>query len=445
MSFMGDRHPEKEGGDRADNTGKRMRGQALTARRPARHHIARRLATQTEVKEGSPNIMASEKTYGIETALTLLGRDPDRYAGFVNTPVFRGSTVLYPTAESIRSGEVEYTYGRRATPTSRAFEEAIAAIEGGHRTFLAPSGLGAVSAVLLAYAEAGGHMLIPDNVYQPTRRFAGRILSRLGVDVTYYDPLTGSGIAALIRPETRLILTEAPGSQTFEMPDIPAIAAAARAAGVPVAMDNTWATPLYFKPFAHGVNISIQAATKYIVGHSDALLGTITCDAATQDMIASAHEAIGICAGPEDCFLALRGLRTLAVRMERHWQAGLHIARWLEQRPEVARVLHPALPGCPGHEIWKRDFTGASGLFSVVLQPYDEACVCRMLNTLKLFGMGFSWGGFESLIVPFDATGYRTATRWEPEGPCLRLHIGLEDVEDLKRDLEAGFAALTAR
>ncbi len=390
-------------------------------------------------------LMTDDNGLNIDTLLAQLGRDPERHAGFVNTPIYRGSTVLYPTAESITTGDVEYTYGRRATPTSRALEDAVSTLEGAARTYLAPSGLAAVSTVLLAYAQAGGHILIADNVYQPTRRFAERMLRRLGVEVTYYDPLCGGAIASLFRPETRLLFTEAPGSQTFEMPDIPALAAAAQAAGIAVAMDNTWATPLYFKPLAHGVNVSIQAGTKYIVGHSDALLGTIACDAGAAPVIGSTHEALGVCAGPEDCFLALRGLRTMSVRLERHWSAGLAMAEWLRERPEVTAVLHPALPGAPGHEIWKRDFKGASGLFSIILKPCDEAAVCRMLNALQLFGMGFSWGGFESLIVPFDPRPYRSAVPWAGDGPCLRLHIGLEDIGDLKRDLERGFAALASQ
>ena len=285
-------------------------------------------------------------------------------------------------------------------------------------------------------------MLIADSVYYPTRRFAGRVLKRLGVDVEYYDPLLGEGIAALIRANTKLVLTESPGSQTFEVQDIPAICKAARSAGVPVAIDNTWGTPLYFPAFEHGVNISIQSCTKYIVGHADALLGAIICDEPTAAAVAETHEAYGLTANGEDCFLALRGLRTLAVRLERHWQSGLEIAGWLRGRPEVAQVLHPALPGAPGHELWKRDFKGAAGLFSIVLKPCPKTAVQRMLNALEIFGMGYSWGGFESLVVPFDAAAARTATAWKPEGPALRLHIGLEDVDDLKRDLERGFAAL---
>ncbi len=303
------------------------------------------------------------------TALTQLGRDPRRYSGFVNAPVFRGSTVLFPDAESLESRAVEYTYGRPSNPTTRALELALAKLEGGERTFLTPSGLSAVSTTLLAFAEAGGHILISDSVYQPTRRFANRVLKRLGVDIEYYDPLIGDGIAKLLRPETKLVFTESPGSQTFEVQDIPAICKAARGAGVPVAIDNTWATPLYFRAFDHGVTISIQAATKYIVGHADALLGAITCDAPSARAVAAMHEALGLCANGEDCFLALRGLRTLSVRLERHWKSGLAVAEWLRTRPEVASVLHPALPGCPGHELWGRDFLGASGLFAI----YSEA------------------------------------------------------------------------
>jgi len=382
--------------------------------------------------------------YGAETELTRLGRSPRSYSGFVNMPIFRGSTVLFPDAETLESRQVEYTYGRPSNPTTRALETALAKLEGGARTFLTPSGLSAIATTLLTFAEAGGHMLIADSVYQPTRRFAARVLKRIGVDVEFYDPLAGAAIAALIRPETKLVLTESPGSQTFEVQDIPAICKAARGAGVPVAIDNTWGTPLYFRAFEHGVNISVQSATKYIVGHADALLGAITCDEAAAAAVGSTHEAYGLCAHGEDCFLALRGLRTLGVRMERHRQSGLSIAAWLRERPEVAEVLHPALPGAPGHELWKRDFKGAAGLFSIILKPYPKKAVQRMLNALEIFGMGYSWGGFESLIVPFDCTAARTATVWKAAGPALRLHIGLEGVEDLKRDLEKGFATLAA-
>ncbi len=382
-----------------------------------------------------------------KSALTRLvhsGRDAAEQFGFVNPPVVRGSTVLFPDVESLMSGNARYTYGRNGSPTIRLLEEALAELEGGVSTRLTPSGLAAISAALLAFVEAGDHILVTDSVYRPTRRFCDRVLRRLGVETEYYDPVIGKGIAELMRENTRLVFTESPGSKSFEMQDIPAIAAEAHQRGAWVLTDNTWATPLYFKPFAHGVDVSIQSATKYIVGHSDAMLGAITANARAAERIASAHTDLGLCPGPEDCFLGLRGLRTMGVRLERHQQAGLEIARWLSERPEVSRVLHPALPEHPGHEIWRRDYTGASGLFSVVLHNAPPEAVAAMLDGLKLFGLGFSWGGFESLVVPFDPTPYRSATTWDAEGPALRFHIGLEDIDDLKRDLAAGFERLNA-
>lgn len=379
-----------------------------------------------------------------ETMLLSLGRKPSVQHGFVNTPIYRGSTVLFPTLDSLTSYDAEYTYGRRGTPTVRALEGAIARLDGGHRTWVAPSGLAAITAVLIAFTQAGDHVLIPDNVYAPTRRVSNRLLARFGVTVTFYDPQIGGGIAELFTDKTRLVIAESPGSQTFEMPDVPAIAAACRERGVWLAVDNTWATPLYSKPLALGADIAIMAATKYIVGHADAMLGLITASERAAPFIEKAHEDLGLCAGPEDCFLALRGLRTLGVRLARHNASALAMAQWLTERPEVARVLHPALPGNPGHALWKRDFTGSSGLFSIVLHPASKTALAAMLDGLQLFGMGYSWGGFESLIIPFDAASYRTATRWAPEGPALRLHIGLENVEDLQADLAAGFARLNA-
>jgi len=379
-----------------------------------------------------------------ETRLAHVGRDASEQFGFVNPPIVRGSTVLFPDVAALMSGDARYTYGRHGSPTVRLLEEAIAELEGGALTRLAPSGLGAISAALLAFVEAGDHILMTDSVYRPTRRFCDRVLARLGVETEYYDPLIGEGIAALIRDNTRVVFTENPGSQTFEMQDIPAIAAAAHARGAWVLTDNTWATPLCFKPFAHGVDVSIQAATKYIVGHSDAMLGAMTANARAADRLDKVHTDLGLCPGPEDCWLGLRGLRTMGVRLERHGRSGLEIARWLAARPEVARVLHPALPGDPGHAIWQRDYTGACGLFSVILRPAPREAVAAMLDDLKLFGLGFSWGGFESLVVPFDPSPYRSATVWHAEGPALRFHIGLEDVEDLKRDLAAGFERLNS-
>ena len=388
------------------------------------------------------------KRTGKEKDLTRLahaGREPARQHGFVNTPIYRGSTVIFPTVAALEANDQAFTYGRLGTPTVRALEEAIAELEGGHRTLLTPSGLSAIATSLLAFLAAGDELLIVDSVYRPARRFCDNVLKRLGVTITYYDPRIGADIAPLITKKTKVVFTESPGSQTFEVQDIPAIAEAAHAAGAVVILDNTWATPLYFKPFAHGVDVSIQAATKYIGGHADIMLGSITMNEKTLGAVAKTHEDLGLCVGPEDVYLGLRGLRSLGVRLARHQQSALEIARWLAERPEVARVIHPGLPSDPGHTLWKRDFTGASGLFSIVLKPVAHERLAAMLDGLSLFGMGYSWGGFESLILPFDPRAYRSATQWQAEGPALRLHIGLEDVDDLKADLDAGFARLTAR
>lgn len=376
------------------------------------------------------------------TTLLHAGRDPNASFGFVNPPVYRGSTVLFPTVASLSSRSQPYTYGRHGTPTVAALEEAVCALEGGARTVLAASGLEAVTLALLAFVEAGDHILVTDSVYQPTRRLCDTMLKRLGVETSYYDPLVGSGIADLIRPNTRLVFTESPGSQTFEVQDIPAIAEVTRARNLWLLMDNTWATPLGFAALAHGADVSIQAATKYIVGHADAMLGAVTASERAARHIERAKEVLGISPGSEEVYLGLRGLRTLDVRLRRHEAQALDLARWLASRPEVVRVLHPALPEHPNHALWKRDFTHASGLFSVILKPVPEAAVAAMLDGLELFGMGFSWGGYESLVIPFDARTYRTATTWAPEGPSLRFHVGLDHVDDLKADLERGFARL---
>jgi cystathionine beta-lyase len=378
------------------------------------------------------------------TQITHCGRDPFAHHGFINPPVYRGSTVLFKSVESFEKRDQRYVYGRRGTPTSEALEQAIATLEGGTRTWLAPSGAAAIATTLLSFTKAGDHILVADSVYLPTRKMCDGALKRFGVETSYYDPTIGGDIGRLMRPSTTLVFAESPGSLTFEIQDIPAIAAAAHRHGALVVMDNTWASPLYFKPFAHGVDISIQAATKYIAGHADAMLGAITASEPLAPRMLSEAQALGICAGTEEIFLGLRGFRTIEVRMERHWRSGVDVARWLEQRPEVARVLHPALPSHPTHALWQRDFLGAAGLFSIVLKPCSKNAVAAMLEGLELLGMGASWGGFESLVLPFNAASLRTATTWKPEGPTVRLHIGLEDVEDLKADLEAGFARLTA-
>lgn len=386
----------------------------------------------------------SSKTQKPDTRLAHAGRDPSRYHGFVNTPIYRGSTVLYPTLACLEADAQDFSYGRLGTPTVQALQSMLAELEGGHATLLTPSGLSAISVALLAFVSAGDHILVSDSVYRPTRRFCDNVLKRLGVATSYYDPLIGGGIAALLTDKTRVVFTESPGSQTFEVQDIPAIAEAAHARGAVVVADNTWATPLYFKPFEHGADVSIQAATKYIVGHADAMLGAVTTTPATTKAVARVHDELGLCPGPEDVYLGLRGLRSLSVRLDRHHTSGLAMAEWLAARPEVERVLHPALPGDPGHALWARDFTGASGLFSIVLKPCERAGLAAMLDGLELFGMGYSWGGYESLILPFNPSSYRSATTWREDGPGLRLHIGLEDVEDLKADLAAGFARLAA-
>jgi cystathionine beta-lyase len=371
------------------------------------------------------------------------GRDPEACHGFVNPPVYRGSTVLFPTMEKLVKRDQAYTYGRSGTPTERALEKAIAEVEGAYKCALTASGYQAISTAIFAFVEAGDHILVSDSVYNPTRQFCDRLLTKLGVETTYYDPLIGAGIEKLVRKNTRLIFTESPGSQTFEVQDIPAISAVAAAHKLWLLLDNTWATPLFFRPFEHGADVSIHAATKYIVGHADAMLGAINSNERAAKHIAKAKEVLGVCPGSEETYLGQRGLRTLATRLAQHERAGLEIARWLEKRPEVARVLHPGLPSHPQHKLWKRDFLGSSGLFSVILKPATPAAVAAMLDGLELFGMGFSWGGYESLVIPFDPTSYRTATQWKAEGPALRFHIGLEDVEDLKADLDEGFARLS--
>jgi cysteine-S-conjugate beta-lyase len=381
-----------------------------------------------------------------DTTLVTAGRDPRSYHGFVNPPVYHASTVLYPNAEDFLAHRARYQYGRRGTPTTEALESALAELEGPQCAGVAllPSGLSAISTALLSVLRAGDHLLVTDSAYGPTRNFCEQILSRFGVTTTYYDPLAGAAIAKEFRDNTRAVYLEAPGSLSFEMQDVAAIGGVAHDKGALVLMDNTWATPLYFRPLDHGVDLAIQAGTKYIGGHSDIMLGTVSANAATVTALKNTVRYTGVCEGPDDVYLGLRGLRTLSVRLERHYRSGLAVARWLEGRPEVLRLLHPALPSHPGHAIWKRDFTGACGLFSMVLKPVPQKAAYAFLDTLELFGIGASWGGYESLAIPFDCAPLRTATRWQPGGPTVRFHIGLEAVEDLLADLEHGFAALAA-
>ena len=381
-----------------------------------------------------------------DTLLAHAGRDPERYQGMVNTPVFRASTVLHPDLESYEAPRDEdyqkISYGRNGTPTTRALEEAVARLEGGYRAVAVPSGLAAILASLCAFVKNGDHLLVVDSVYGPTRNFCNARLKPNGVDVEYYDPLIGAGIARLIRPNTRAIFCESPGSLTFEMQDVPAIAAAAHAREIPVLADNTWGTPYFFRSFERGVDISIHSATKYIVGHADAMMGIIVTNQQHWRTVRRTVADYGYSVSPDDCYLALRGLRTLGVRLKHQMQSALRIAGWLKARPEVKRVLYPALEGDPGHAIWNRDFSGAAALFSFVMAVADGRQTAAFVNALELFGIGSSWGGYESLVSVAHAEKIRTATRWNPGGETIRLHVGLEDPDDLIADLQRGFAAL---
>ena len=377
-----------------------------------------------------------------DTKIVEGGRRKDWTNGIVNPPVYRASTCLFESYADLRAGiadpDTGLFYGRRGTPTHFALREALCSLEGGAGTWLFPSGMAAVAISILAFVKAGDRILITDSAYEPTRHFCDSVLKAMDVETVYYDPLIGAGIAGLLDERTRLVLVESPGSLTFEVQDLPAIAAAAHAAGALVLIDNTWATPLHLDALALGADVSIHAATKYIVGHSDVMLGTATANARAWPRLKRMATALGLTTSPDDAWLALRGLRTLAVRLERHAANALRVAEWLGQRPEVARVLHPAFPDCPGHEIFRRDFTGSCGLFAIVLAGGDEAAVAAFIDDLAHFGIGFSWGGYESLILPADPARVRTATRWQAEGPLLRLHIGLEDPDDLIADLAAG-------
>ncbi|MCX7341831.1 MAG: cystathionine beta-lyase [Hyphomicrobiales bacterium] len=379
----------------------------------------------------------------LTTKMMLGGRNPDEQFGFVNTPIYRGSTVLKPTVAALNDRHhARFIYGTMGSPTTEALEKAWTELAGAAGTVLVPSGLAAVTIAFMAFLKAGDHFLVPDSVYRPARNFCDTVLKRMGVETTYYDPLIGKDIARLMRPNTVAIHTEAPGSQSFEMQDIPAIAEVAHAHGAIVLMDNTWATPLLFPPHERGVDVAIEAGTKYLGGHSDVLLGMISANQRCWKRLRDTFTAFGCCPSPEDVWLGLRGLRTMELRLRTQEKKTLEMARWLQKRPEVLRVLHPALPDDPGHAIWTRDFKGSSSLFSIVLRPVPHKAVEAMLNGMSLFGLGFSWGGYESLAVPFDCSEYRTATQFDPGGPCIRLQIGLESNKDLKADLAAGFRRL---
>jgi cystathionine beta-lyase len=381
-----------------------------------------------------------------DSLVTHAGNNPFENHGIINPPVYHASTILSPTLEAYRNIRLATVrYGRRGTPTSHAFEDAIAALEGGNGAVSTPSGLAAVTCLITACVKSGDHILVTDNAYQPTRYFCQTVLKKFGVETEYYDPTIGGMIETLIRPNTSVVYVESPGSLTFEVQDLPAIAEAAHKAGAIVISDNTWGAGYYHKPLSLGADISLQAGTKYIVGHSDTNLGIIVWkDTDRFGRIRDDIQSMGICAGPDDLYLAMRGLRTMGVRLPRHFETGLLIARWLDDRPEVKQVIHPALEDNPSHELWKRDFTGACGLFGFVLHQTDQTALAAMMDGLKMHGMGASWGGYESLLIPTDPGKSRSATRWEEEGQCMRIHVGLEDPEDLIADLEAGLERLGA-
>lgn len=378
----------------------------------------------------------------LSTRLVHTGRDIKKSQGFVNPPLYRGSTVLFPTVKSLKEGGHGYWYGRKGSPTYDTLETALNELEGAQDTILTPSGLSAITTSLLALLKTGDHLLVTDSAYQPTRAFCDNTLAGLGVETTYYDPRIGAQIKDLIKPNTKVIFLESPGSQTFEVQDIPAIQAVATKQNITTVIDNTYATPLNLKPLDMGVDVSLHSGTKYFIGHADAMIGTISSNGQAAKAIRQTAYSLGICAGPEETLLALRGLRTLALRLEHHQQAAIELSSWLEQREEVDLVLNPALPSHRDHDLFKRDFNGSTGLFSIVLKPVDQQALERMLDGLELFAMGWSWGGYESLVIPFDPTSCRTVTIWPHKGPALRFHVGNEDMDDLKADLVAGFARL---
>ena len=398
-----------------------------------------------------PDDTAGRRPQGFFTRLSHAGRAGTHAHGFVNPPLVRGSTVLYPScADRIAMGkrrlDQALTYGTHGGPTHFALEDMIAEIEGGTRCQIVSTGLAAITTPLLAFLRTGEHCLVPDSVYGPARTFAGGMLARLGVETRFYPPeIDASGIERYFQPNTRVLYLESPGSHTFEVQDVPALAAAAHARGLKVLMDNTWGLH-FFQPFRHGVDVSIQALTKYALGHSDAVLGSITtADEMDWERLRTAALQLGQYASPDDCWLAIRGLRTLGVRLQRQMESGLAVARWLAARPEVHEVLHPALPGAPGHALWKRDFSGAPSLFGVVFAPrFSPEATRAMIDSLDLFGIGASWGGYESLALPTTGFLTRTAEQKDFGGPMMRLHIGLEDPADLIADLERGFSVLAA-
>ncbi len=398
-----------------------------------------------------------------DTLLVTSSRSAKKFGGAVNPPIQKTSTVLFPTIESYEKAEKglayyeetkdlstsDYSYGIFGTETTAVLQQAISDIEGGGKTYITPSGLSAITLSILSFISSGDHILVADTVYGPTRRFCNKELKKYGVSVTYYDPYIGKDITKLIQKNTKIIFLESPGSLTFEVQDIPAICASAKKSsdGIVTIIDNSWATPFYFKAFEHGVDIAVQALTKYVGGHSDLILGSVTAKSDTHSKkIAATYRNLGLHTSPEDCYIAQRGIRTLGVRLKQHYSSAIKIAQWLEKRPEVEKVLYPALSSHPDNKIWKRDFTGAGGLFTFIFKKkLSREAISSFTDNLKLFGIGCSWGGFESLIISFDPSQIRTAKSWKEKGSCIRLYIGLEDPDDLITDLEAGFKRIKSK
>jgi cystathionine beta-lyase len=381
------------------------------------------------------------------TKITTLGRNPQKYDGVVNPPVYHASTILFKDYEaykdSRKGGYINASYGRYGTPPIIAFAAALAELDGGAGAMITASGAAAQTTALLSVLSSGDHLLITDSVYDPTRKFCNMELKRWGVETTYFDPNIGAGIEALFKPNTKAVFLESPGSLTFEIQDVPAIAAIAHKHGAAVILDNTWAAPILNKPFELGVDISAYSATKYVSGHSDLIMGVISANEKYLPIVEQTHKNLGACPGPDDVYLAQRGLRTLGVRMKQHETAALEIAKWMKTLPEVTQVLHPALPDCPGHELWKRDFNGSNGLFGFKVKPCSEAAIAAFVDGLHHFGMGYSWGGYESLILRLWLTNIRSLPQ-KDDDIYFRIHIGLEDIDDLKEDLEAGFKRMRA-
>jgi cystathionine beta-lyase len=396
-----------------------------------------------------------EKKIHEATRIIHAGRNPKEQGWMVNPPIYQTSTIVFPTLKDLLYAERGYSnndlvepyelkYGRYGTQTNFALEKAIAEIEGGYNAFVTSSGAAAINTALVAFLKQGDHMLLVDNVYSPTRGFADKFLKKLGIETTYFDPLVGEDIKKLIKKNTKIIFLESPGSQTYEIQDVAAICKIAKKHNITTILDNSWASGVYFKPFEHGVDISVMALTKYINGHSDVMMGAITVQEKDFRVIYEAFRYMAVTASPHSSYMVQRGMRTVKLRMDHCFKSALEIAKWFQKRPEVEKVLYPALETDENHQLWKRDFTGAAGLFSVILdKKYSNESLARMVDKLHFFGMGYSWGGYESLILPFDSTPYRTATKFSfSQKTCLRINIGLEDVEDLKEDLEAGFKRL---